>query len=41
MSNTNELPSTAGSLSQVVGQGERVQDMVEECAVELSSLKPF
>lgn len=38
MSTTNEQPSTAGSLSQVVGQGERVQNMVEECADELSSL---
>lgn len=35
MSNANELP---GSLSQVVGQGERVQEMVDECADDLSSL---
>jgi diguanylate cyclase (GGDEF)-like protein len=34
----NELPLLAGSLSQVVGQGERVQDIVEECADELSSI---
>ncbi|MBI5536498.1 MAG: GGDEF domain-containing protein [Deltaproteobacteria bacterium] len=38
MNITNEPPSNDGSLSQVVGQGERVQDMVQECAVELSSV---
>jgi len=38
MSTTNDSPSNAGSLFQVVGQGERVQDMVEECADELSSV---
>ena len=31
---TNERPSTTGSWSQVVGQGERGQDNVEECADE-------
>jgi diguanylate cyclase (GGDEF)-like protein len=38
MSTTNELDSTAGSLSQVVGQGERVQEIVDECADELSTV---
>ncbi len=38
MSTMNERPSTARSLSEVVGQGERVQSMVEECADELSSV---
>lgn len=38
MSTTNQLPSKAGSLSQVAGQGERVQDVIEECADDLSSL---
>lgn len=38
MNTTSERPSSAGSLSEVVGQGERVQDMVEECADQLSSI---
>lgn len=38
MSTTNESPSTVGSLSQAVGQGERVQEMIEDCAEELSSV---
>jgi diguanylate cyclase (GGDEF)-like protein len=38
MNTAKQLPATAGTLSQVVGQGERVQDIVEECADDLSSL---
>lgn len=33
-----ESPSSAKSLTQVLGQSERVKDIVEECAVDLSSV---